>query len=837
MSSNLLGRLPIVVKVCLIYTRRSYMGFDFQEFESKWENLWEDSDLYDTKELLGRNKLYCLDFFPYPSGNGLSVGHLRNYIPTDVYSRYFRMRGFNVLHPMGWDSFGLPAENYAIKMNVHPEVTTEKNTSTYKRQMKLVGTSYDWKREINSSSPDYYMWTQWFFLFLFEKGLAYQGYGSQWWCPDCRTVLANEQVENGECWRCGARVEKKDLKQWFFKITDYADRLEKDLEELDWPEPIKHMQRNWIGRSEGAQVKFKADTGDDITIFTTRPDTLFGATYMVLAPEHSLVSKLTKPENKVLVEKYQELTKLTTDIERLSNEKDKTGVFTGSYATNPVTGKQIPIWIGDYVLASYGTGAIMCVPAHDARDFAFAKKFNLPIVQVISKDGKPHELHEAYTEAGLILNSDKFDGMDSEHFKGVIVKELGEKDLAKTTVNYKMRDWLISRQRYWGAPIPIIHCEKCGVVPVSKDQLPVLLPHVDKFEPSTEGKSPLAKIPEFVNVICPSCGGPAKRETDTMDGFACSSWYYLRFASPHEKDKPFDPEKVKYWLPVDVYVGGAEHAVMHLIYARFWTKVMYDAGLIKFEEPFTKLLNQGMMLGADHQKMSKSKGNVVTPDAMVEKYGADALRGYILFIGPFEGEVSWDEAGCAGVQRFLNRLWDLVTNKPYGNNEVDPVSEKELRRIQHRLIIKVTSDIERFHFNTCISSFMESFNSLLDLTKSNNITDTKVWREVIETYLVLLAPVCPYITEEMWKHLGHKKSVHIEQWPIGNEKLAQEDSVNIPIQVNGKLRHVISVKVGTSEEEIQKLAFLSPEVKKYTDGHEIIKVIVPKSKLVSIVIK
>jgi len=812
-------------------------NFDFKAIESKWQKYWDDNKIYRTTNDPGKKKLYCLDFFPYPSGSGLSVGHCRNYVPTDVYSRYFRMAGYNVLHPMGWDAFGLPAENYAIQMGIHPEATTAKNTANYKRQMTLIGTSYDWEREINSSDPDYYKWTQWFFLLLFERGLAYQNYGAQWWCPECKTVLANEQAEGGVCWRCGSQVERKDLKQWFFKITDYADRLEKDLETIDWPEPIKIMQRNWIGRSEGAKIIFKSEKGRDIVVFTTRPDTLFGCTYMVLAPEHELVPELTTPEQKNAIEAYIKEARKASDIDRLSTDKEKTGVFTGSYAINPANGKKVPIWIGDYVLATYGTGAIMCVPAHDERDFAFAKKFGLPVVQVISKDGGLVNLENAYTEPGTMVNSGQYDGMDSEKFKKVLVEELGKKGIATPTVNYKLRDWLISRQRYWGAPIPVIHCEKCGTVAVPKDQLPVKLPHIDKFEPSTDGKSPLAKIPEFVNTTCPKCGGPAQRETDTMDGFACSSWYFLRFPNPHENDRPFNPEMIKYWLPVNVYVGGAEHAVMHLIYARFWTKVMHDAGLISFIEPFQKLMNQGMVLGGDHQKMSKSKGNVVTPDSMVEKYGADALRGYILFMGPFEGEVVWDEPGCAGVYRFLGRVFDNFTSWKYGNISASEQLTKELTRIKHKLILKVTSDIERFHFNTAISSFMEAFNSIYDLAKTPGTTETKEFRDFIENYIVLLAPFCPYITEEIWELLGNKASVHQQPWPVGDETLTKEDTINIPIQINGKLRHVIQIQIGTSEEEIQKIALSEEQVKKFTDGHEILKIMVPKGKLVSIVIK
>ncbi len=811
--------------------------YDFDAIEHKWQKKWDDVDLYKTGEDTSKKSMYCLDYFPYPSGAGLSVGHCKNYVPTDTFSRYFRMKGFNVLHPTGWDAFGLPAENYAIKMGVHPEETTRVNTENYKRQMRLIGTTYDWNREINSSSPEYYKWTQWFFLLLFERGLAYQDFGSQWWCDDCKTVLANEQVEDGKCWRCGHEARKKDLKQWFFKITDYADRLIDDLENVDWPEPIKIMQRNWINRSHGAKAIFTAETGDEIEIFTTRPDTLFGATYMVLAPEHKLVPKLTKPDKKKEIEEYIRQSTKASEVERLSTDKEKTGIFTGSYATNPVNGEKIPIWIGDYVLATYGTGAIMCVPAHDVRDFAFAIKYKLPIIEVISPDGNEHKLEEAYTEPGTVINSAEYNGLKSEEFKKVITEWLEKNKKGNTDINYKMRDWLISRQRYWGAPIPIIHCEKCGAVPVPKDELPVKLPHVHNFEPAGDGKSPLARVDEFVNTTCPKCGGKAKRETDTMDGFDCSSWYFLRYTSPHETDRPFDPEKVDYWLPVDVYVGGAEHAVMHLIYARFWTKVMFDAGLVKFSEPFTKLLNQGMLLGSDHQKMSKSKGNVVTPDSMVKLYGADALRGYILFMGPFEGEVIWEEKGCAGVHRFLGRLWEMVTENKYGDSEIPDETETELRRLQHKLILKVTSDIENFRFNTSVSSFMETYNNLSKYMDNPTVTGSKIWKEVIESYLILLAPICPYITEEMWGKLGNSESIHLQSWPVGDEKLAIDQSVKIPIQVNGKLRDMIIVPVGTPEEKLRELALASEKVQRYIGDKKVIKVIIPRGKLVSIVVK
>jgi leucyl-tRNA synthetase len=626
--------------------------YDFNAVQQKWQPEWRKMGLYKTSDDRSKQKFYCLDFFPYPSGNGLSVGHLRNYVPTDVISRMKRMQGFNVLHPMGWDAFGLPAENFAIKMGVHPAETTAKNAANYRRQLTLAECSYDWDREINSTDPDYYKWTQWFFLLLHKRGLAYKATGAQWWCPDCRTILANEQVEQGLCWRCESPVEKKDLNQWFFRITDYADRLIDDLKTVDWPERIKKMQENWIGKSIGAEANFKGiDPVDgkeyDIPIFTTRVDTIFGVTFMTLAPEHPLVEKLTHPDNKQTVENYIAESRKKSEIDRLSTEKEKTGVNLGSYAINPFNGEKVPIFIGDYVLYGYGTGAVMAVPAHDERDFAFAKKYDLPIKEVITPDGKAQgELTSAYTDYGVLINSGQFDGLTSEAAIEKMIDWLAGSKLGFKRVNYKLRDWLISRQRYWGAPIPIIHCDSCGEVPVPAEQLPVKLPEIKEFKPGSDGKSPLAFIEEWVNTTCPKCGKVAKRETDTMDGFACSSWYFLRFVNPKLDSAPFDAEDGKYWLPVDLYVGGAEHAVMHLLYARFWTKVMQDEGLVPFSEPFMKLRNQGMMLAADGSKMSKSKGNVITPDEMVEKYGADALRAFILFLGTFELEVSWSDEAC-----------------------------------------------------------------------------------------------------------------------------------------------------------------------------------------------
>jgi len=626
--------------------------FDFVRLERKWSPVWERMELYRTGEDPCRTPFYCLDFFPYPSGAGLSVGHCRNYIPTDVICRKRRMDGRNVLHPMGWDAFGQPAEEYAIKTGMHPSEVTRLNTDTYRRQMKLIEISFDWSREIDSSKPDYYRWTQYFFLLLYDRGLAYQADNFQMWCPACRTVLSNEEAAGGMCWRCEGPVSRKKLRQWYFRITDYADRLLDDLDDLDWPEGIKAMQRNWIGKSHGGEVIFAIDLADggtiELPVYTTRLDTIYGATFCVLAPEHPDLENLTSPDRLPEVRDYVECALAKSDMERMAaSEKEKTGIFTGSYARNPYNDELVPVFVADYVLAGYGTSAIMAVPAHDERDHAFALRYDLPIVEVIAPGGVPQGVEEHATEAdGILLNSGRFSGLDSDEARVKMADWAREKGFGRTDTRYRLRDWLVSRQRFWGAPIPIIHCEKCGTVP--DRNLPVILPEVESYEPDDTGRSPLARAEEWVHTTCPDCGGPALRDTNTMAGFVCSSWYFLRYASPGEKDRPFDPEAVEYWLPVDLYVGGAEHAVMHLIYARFWTKVMYDAGLVSFSEPFTVLKNQGMLLGADHQKMSKSKGNVITPDEMVEKYGVDALRLYILFMGPLTSPILNPTKCCAG---------------------------------------------------------------------------------------------------------------------------------------------------------------------------------------------
>jgi leucyl-tRNA synthetase len=801
-------------------------------------------------------------------------------------ARFMRMRGYNVLHPMGWDAFGLPAENYSIKMKVHPSVTTKNNTDNYRRQMRLVECSYDWDREINSTDPSYYKWTQWFFLLLFKRGLAYQAVGSQWWCPNCKTILANEQVENGRCWRCDSEVTKKDLKQWYFKITDYADRLLADLDTIDWPEPIKLMQSNWIGKSEGAEVIFTVkhthsptfplshsagnETGREgewgtekgkenrehrIPVFTTRVDTLFGVTFLVLAPEHPLATHLTTEEHKAEVGAYVEKSKRMTEIDRMATEKEKTGVFTGAYATHPISGEKIPIWIADYVLMGYGTGAVMGVPGHDTRDFTFAKKFGLPIIEVISPDGKEHGAEECFADYGIMINSAGYSGLTSEEGIKKLCAELESKGLGKKQVTYKIRDWLISRQRYWGAPIPIVHCEKDGAVAVPDEQLPALLPELENFEPTGDGRSPLAKVESWVNTTCPKCGGPAKRETDTMDGFACSSWYFLRFASPHENDRPFDPEQMNYWLPVDLYVGGAEHAVMHLLYARFWTKVMYDAGLVRFVEPFQTLRNQGMLLSYDNQKMSKSRGNVITPDAVAEAHGVDAMRAYVLFLGPFEAESKWEENGIKGVTRFLSRIWNLAvdTLSPTlplplsekvsgreGEREKKQVDDKTFRRCMHKTIKRVTYDIEHFEFNTCVAALMEYVNFLYECRREDNsiAVSRELWREGIEALARLCSPITPFIAEEIWQGiLGHQQSVHLMPWLSYDEKQLAEDTVTIVVQVNGRLRDQITLPVYVDGEAMKQAALSSAPVKKFIDGKSLVKVITVPGKLINLVVK
>ncbi|MFO7680315.1 MAG: leucine--tRNA ligase [Chloroflexota bacterium] len=815
--------------------------YPFAEIEAKWRPIWDEMELDCAGDDPAKPDVYVLDYFPYPSGAGLSVGHGRNYVPTCVYTRFLRMNGYNVLHPMGWDAFGLPAENYAIQHGIHPRESSRLFSETYKRQIQLMACAYDWSREFSSTDPDYYRWTQWFFLLLFKRGLAYQAMGSQWWCPQCRTILANEQVENGRCWRCDAVVSKKDLKQWFFKITAYADRLLADLDRVDWPEAIKTMQRNWIGRSEGAEITFQigpvSESGPiyQVSVFTTRPDTLFGVTYLALAPEHPLVEQITTTAQQTAVSQYIAQVRTLSEIDRLSTEKEKRGVFSGSYAAHPLTGAPLPIWIADYVLPGYGSGAVMGVPAHDNRDHAFARQFGLPIVEVIRPAEQSQSTETCFTESGILINSGAFSGLDSESGGAKIVEKLAETGNGRFQTTTRMRDWLISRQRYWGAPIPIVHCPACGPVPVPENDLPLLLPDTDDFTPDDNGRSPLARVQSWVNTPCPQCGGPAQRETDTMDGFACSSWYFLRFASPHYQDGPFDPVQVRRWLPVDTYVGGAEHAVMHLLYARFWTKVMFDAGLVDFVEPFSQLRNQGVLLSAqDGRRMSKSRGNVVTPDEVIARHGADALRAYLLFLGPFDAEVLWDGSGIRGVSRFLDRFWRLAHEIPAEPDPAPPVNEA-FERMRHKTMQRITQDMAAFRFNTAVSGLMTYLNYLAD-TEAEAVPAAQR-RQAVETFAQLLAPICPFISEEVWQTvLGHANSVHRAAWPAYDEALTADVQVTLPVQVNGKVRDRISVAVDAAEGVVRETAVTAPGVQRFINGQPVRQVIVVPNKLVNIVV-
>jgi leucyl-tRNA synthetase len=956
-----------------------------KEIEPKWQQAWAESGIHQTENDSSKPKKYILEFFPYPSGAAMHVGHVRNYAIGDAMARSARMRGYNVMHPMGWDGFGLPAENYAIKTGISPREAIDQNTGRFKQQLTQMGFGYDWTREIDSTDPNYYKWTQWFFLLLFKKGLAYQQESLQWWCPVDKTVLANEQVENGHCWRCGSEVEKKALKQWFFKITAYADRLAKDLDDVDWTESIKNMQRNWIGRSKGAEVNFAIEDSDEkLTVFTTRPDTLFGATFAVMAPEHALVSKITTPEHKQQVENYQQKTRAKSDIERQETNREKTGAFTGAYATNPVNGDKLPIWIADYVLTGYGTGAIMAVPAHDERDFAFAQKFDLPVKPVVSPafngytpevidrpvamvvvhdpktdrycvlkwkenttrkdegldfpgggidegesiaEGALREVAEetGYTDIeitkvlpsavtvyyhssdgrdkraiknvvlaelksdahngfagtedyekdaydvewltreeilktevsesiaavislvfttpihvgeGVMINSGKYDNLSTSDAREQIVADLETTGAGKERINYKMRDWLISRQRYWGAPIPIVHCAEHGAVAVPDDQLPVRLPEMNSFEPSGDGRSPLARDETFVNTTCPTCGGPATRETDTMDGFACSSWYFLRFADPDNLELPFAAEAVKYWAPVDEYIGGAEHAVMHLLYARFWTKVMQDEGLINFGEPFVTLRNHGMIMAPDGQKMSKSKGNTIQPDELIDQgYGADAIRVMELFIGPWNQPANWSVEGMGGSYRFLQRIWTLSQEYIDANASENTADTKQLKHAMHKAIKKVSNDLDTLGFNTAIAALMELVNDLYKLKVEIPYGQAaEDWKWTLETLAQLVAPFTPHIAEEIWHNLGQDTSIHTSTWPIHDEQYLVEDTMTIVVQVNGKVRAQLQVAAGSEKDAILAAAEADSNVTAHLNGQPIKKAIYVPKKLVNFVV-
>lgn len=797
--------------------------YDPSKIEPKWQEHWLKNNTFKAKVDNKKNKYYILDMFPYPSGAGLHVGHPEGYTATDIIARYKRMKGFNVLHPMGWDAFGLPAENYAIKTGRHPQDVTAENVATFKKQIQSIGFSYDWDREVNTTDPDYYKWTQWIFLQIYKKGLAYESELPINWCPGCKTGLANEEVVNGKCDRCGSQTTKKMLRQWVLKITDYAERLLEDLKDVDWPEPIKIMQENWIGKSYGANIEFKIKNSKlKIDAFTTRPDTLFGATYMVLSPEHPLVYKLVTDEYRGAVEKYKEFALMKSDLERTDLNKQKTGQFIGAYALNPVNGKELPIWIADYVLMGYGTGAIMCVPGHDTRDWEFATKFKLPIIEVI-KGGNVKK--EAYTGDGEIVNSDFLNGLKVDDAIFKMVRWLEGKGIGEGAVNYKLKDWVFSRQRYWGEPIPIVNCEKCGIVPLNEKDLPLMLPNVERYEPTGTGESPLAAIDEWVNCKCPKCKGKARRETNTMPQWAGSCWYYLRYMSPDCKKRFCDEKDEKYWMNVDLYVGGAEHAVLHLLYARFWHKVLYDLGFVKDKEPFQRLMNQGLILGEDGEKMSKSRGNVINPDDVIKGYGADTLRMYEMFMGPFEAVKPWSTKSIEGCFRFLQKVWRLVEE----GNVVDECPVNELRKLMHKTIKKVGEDIENFHFNTAISQMMILAN---EIQKQKNVS-----KPMMKKFVKILSPFAPHMCEEIWEKLGEKNTLAYEPWPEYDSKLIIDDTFQLVFSVNGKMRGMKEVPIGISQEDAISAAMEDEGVKRNTEGKEIVKTIYVPDKLVNIVVR
>ena len=792
------------------------------ELEPEIQKYWEKADLYKANEQSRKPKAYILDMFPYPSGDGLHIGHVEGYTATDIVSRYKHMKGFEVLHPMGWDSFGLPAENYAIKVNVHPRITTDKNTKNFKRQLKMLGFSYDWSREIDTSAEDFYAWSQWFFLLFYKLGLAYRKEAPVNWCDVCQTVLANEQVVDGKCERTKNPVTQKMMPQWFFKVTAYADRLLADLDRLDWPESLKGMQRNWIGRSEGALLTFAVDGRDEkIKVFTTRPDTLYGVTYVVLAPEHPLVSHITSKDQYKAVQEYVEASRRRSDLERTGTDQQKTGVFTGSYAVHPITNEQVPIWIADYVLATYGTGAVMAVPAHDERDHAFARKFGLPVKTVIEPTQGKAAADAPYTEPGILVASGKHSGMTSEEASTVVTEAAN----GERSVTYKIRDWLISRQRFWGAPIPIVYCDTCGAVPVPEDQLPVVLPKEADFSLKGDGKSPLARVESFVHATCPSCGGAAKRETDTMDGFVDNSWYFFRFCDPRNREAFASKEALQYWMPVDLYVGGAEHAVGHLIYSRFYTKVLHDQGYINFQEPFTKLVNQGLILAEDGQKMSKSLGNVVNPDDVVKTYGADTLRMYEMFLGPIHEAKPWDTKGINGIRRFLDRVYRFFEGDAIHN---DAAADQQVTALLHRTIKKVGDDIEALRFNTAISALMVFMNAAQDKGALPTVE--------AEAFLKILSPFAPHVAEYLWMELGHTTSISKETWPTYDERLIKSDTVTMAVQINGKSRATIELAADADEAIAKQTALENESVQKFVAGKDIKKVVYVRGRIINLIV-
>ena len=819
-----------------------------REIEPKWQKIWADSGAFHTEVDRTKPEYYVLEMFPYPSG-ALHMGHVRNYSIGDVVARFQKMRGYNVLHPMGWDAFGMPAENAAIKNKVHPAEWTWSNIANMRRQQQELGLSYDWDREVATCHPEYYRWTQWLFLLFFERGLAYKKKAAVNWCEECNTVLANEQVIDGNCWRCNSVVVKKELEQWFLKITDYADRLLKDLDLLGgWPERVRTMQENWIGRSEGAEFSFDVpELGEKIPVYTTRQDTSFGVTYVVLAPEHPLVEKLIegKPEA-AAVRAFVERIRNLSEINRTATDVEKEGMFTGAYAVNPFNGEQVPIWVANYVLFEYGTGAVMGVPAHDERDWAFATKYGLDKRLVVQTTANPltiATMDGAYDGTGVMVNSGQFDGLDNEVAKGKMADWLEAQGVGRRRVTYRLRDWLISRQRYWGAPIPIIYCEDCGAVAAPKEELPIRLPENVRFDAGSV--SPLASVSEFVNCQCPKCGKPARRETDTMDTFICSSWYYFRYTDPRNVKAPWDINKCNYWTPVDQYIGGIEHAILHLLYSRFFTKVLKDAGLVDTDEPFKNLLTQGMVI-KDGAKMSKSKGNIVSPEEIVKKYGADTARLFILFASPPERDLEWSDQGVEGAARFLGRLWrivhhfaDAVVAAPAGYDAASlDANEKELRRALHATIRKVTDDVaDRFNFNTAISSIMELVNAMHAYRDAAETVQPALLRETVEALLRLLAPFAPHIAEEIWQQLERSGSIHQQAWPKWDAEAIKTDSVEIVVQINGKVRDKLTVPSELSSAELEKVALQQEKVQQLVAGKTVVKVIAVPNKLVNIVVK
>jgi leucyl-tRNA synthetase len=819
-----------------------------QEIEPKWQAEWEKAGLYRTVEDPDKTKWYALTMLPYPSGD-LHTGHWYAMTPSDAGARYRRMQGYNVFFPIGFDAFGLPAENAAIKNNIHPKIWTYKNIERMRQQLRQMGAMWAWDREAVTCDPEYYKWNQWFFLKMYDMGLAYREFSPVDFCPNCNTTLAREQVwgEDRRCERCDTPVIKKELNQWKFRITNYAEELLSDLDRIEWPERVKTMQRNWIGKSEGAQVVFHTVEGDPIEIFTTRPDTLWGATFMVLAPEHPLVDRVTSDEQRAAVAEYRAQAERMDEITRGAADKEKTGVFTGGYAINPVNGERIPLWIADYVMMGYGTGAIMAVPAHDERDFEFAKKYGLEIRRVITgPDGATGELEQAWPskEEGEMINSDHFDGTPVQGAAKKVTVWLEESGKGKGAVNYRLRDWLISRQRMWGTPIPMIHCEQCGTVAVPYAELPVVLPDDAEFKPT--GESPLKYHEEFRFVACPQCGGDAERETDTMDTFMDSSRYQYAYVTPYYKagdtltadNMPWDPEQGGYWLPVDQYTGGIEHATMHLLYTRFFTKALRDMGVVDFDEPMLRLFNQGMILGPDGEKMSKSRGNVVNPDDYVSRYGADTVRGYLMFIGPWEQGGPWDPSAIEGVSRFLYRVWNVVTEEPNGEMAAAEPSAEEVRNLErklHQTILKVTEDVENFRFNTAIAALME-FNNALMKARETAVVGSPIWQESIRSLVLLIAPLFPHISEELWRRLGNEGFVHLQSWPQGDAEKAREDEVTVVVQVNGKNRDKLNVAPDTSAQQLEELALATEGVQKWLDGKQVRKVIVVPGRLVNVVV-